>query len=244
MMRPARAGAALLACASAAVLAGPPFVTDDPEPVDYRHWEINTAATGAWHSGRASLGLPSVDINYGAAPNLQLHAQPRYSIERDGDTRRGLDDTEVGVKYRLYERKADVASLMLGIYPMYQLSTGARRLGPDRGAKGMFLPVWAQYERGDWTAYGGWGYRINRGQDSRNSTFTGVTLLRKVAEGLQLGAEVFHETPAAMDAASTAGFNVGGTKALTEQMALLFSLGGSHGDERSNLFYLGLQTRF
>jgi hypothetical protein len=27
-------------------MAGPPFVTDDPEPVEYGHWEINNAVVG------------------------------------------------------------------------------------------------------------------------------------------------------------------------------------------------------
>lgn len=34
----------VLACAMAH--AGPPFVTDDPEPVELQRWEINTADTG------------------------------------------------------------------------------------------------------------------------------------------------------------------------------------------------------
>jgi hypothetical protein len=40
---------AVLALLSAApALAGPPFVTDDPEPVDYQHFEINTAMQGTY----------------------------------------------------------------------------------------------------------------------------------------------------------------------------------------------------
>lgn len=30
-----------LALTAASAFAGPPFRTDDPEPVDYQHWEIN-----------------------------------------------------------------------------------------------------------------------------------------------------------------------------------------------------------
>jgi hypothetical protein len=240
----ARWSAALLLCCCARAFAGPPFVTDDPEPVEATHWEINTAATGAWRSGQASLGLPSVDINYGAAPNVQLHAQPRYSVQRDGETQRGIDDTELGVKYRFWERKADAGSAMLGVYPMYQLATGARRLGADRGTHGIFLPLWAQYEQGGWTVYGGAGYRLNRGTGASNSTFTGVTVLRQVSDGLQIGAEVFHETPMAIDARSSTGFNLGGAHMLSPRLNLLFSAGRTFGDAAENLFYLGLQLHF
>lgn len=232
-----------LTCASAE--AGPPFVTDDPEPVDFGRWEINTAVTGAWHGHQASLGVPSVDINYGAAPNVQLHAQPRLSIERDGNTEKGVDDTEIGIKYRFYERKsADESSFSLATYPMYMVPTGAKRLGPDRGTRGVFLPLWAQYDRGAWSVYGGSGYRLNRGPDGRNSTFTGVTVLRQFTEALQIGVEAFHETATSHDAGSTSGFNVGGTRQLSDRLNLLFSAGRSFGEGASNLFYVGLQAHF
>ena len=239
-----QACAALAALACGGAHAGPPFVTDDPEPVDFRHWEINTAATGALHGGQASLGLPSVDINYGIAPDVQLHAQPRFSIERGAETQKGIDDTEFGVKYRFYESKGEDRSFMLGVYPMYQLATGARRLGPDRGTHGVFLPLWAQYDRGPWTVYGGGGYRINHGTDARNSTFAGVTVLRQLTDHLQLGVEAFHETATASVARSTSGFNLGGSRTLTQHLNLLFSAGRSFGDAAADLLYVGLQAHF
>jgi hypothetical protein len=185
-----------------------------------------------------------VDINYGVAPDVQLHVQPRFSIERDGGTQKGFDDTEVGVKYRFYEHKADDRSFMLGVYPMYQVATGARRLGADRGTHGVLLPLWAQYDRGPWTLYGGGGYRINHGADARNSTFTGLTILRQLTEGLQLGVEAFHETATAMGARATSGFNVGGASVLSPRFNLLFSAGKSFGERASTLVYVGLQCRF
>src|SRR5512140_847922 len=53
--------------------AGPPYVTDDPEPVEYRHWEIYLASLLARDAGAWSGTAPHVEVNYGAAPNLQLH---------------------------------------------------------------------------------------------------------------------------------------------------------------------------
>src|SRR5271156_6783539 len=38
--------AGLLALAPFAALAGPPFMTDDPEPVDYQHYEFYTFTQG------------------------------------------------------------------------------------------------------------------------------------------------------------------------------------------------------
>jgi hypothetical protein len=66
--------------------AGPPFITDDPEPVDYLHWELYTFSLGT-HAMRDTSGVaPSCDCNYGGLPNVQLHFQPGPT----GDAARGL----------------------------------------------------------------------------------------------------------------------------------------------------------
>jgi hypothetical protein len=36
---------------SSSALAGPPFITDDPEPVDHLHWEIYTFSQGMRATG-------------------------------------------------------------------------------------------------------------------------------------------------------------------------------------------------
>ena len=226
--------------------AGPPFVTDDPEPVGLHHWEVNTAVAGSWRGSDRSIGIPNIDVNYGPTPDLQLHALPLYTIDRaNGTTTQGIDDTEIGFKYRLLHRHmAGGSSLMLGIYPMYRSATGARRLGPDRGTHGVLLPVWAQYDAGEWSTYGGAGYRIDHAAGGRNSVFTGITVLRQVHEGLQLGGEIFHETATSHDASSTRGLNLGAILALTHTMNLLASAGRTFGDGGANLFYVGLQAHF
>lgn len=72
----------LLLCAfNQNALAGPPFITDDPEPVEAQHWEINYAVSKTWRTDGSSAGIPSVDINYGFSPNIQLHAQPNMRLK-------------------------------------------------------------------------------------------------------------------------------------------------------------------
>lgn len=225
--------------------AGPPFVTDDPEPVKYQHWEINSGVSKTWREGSVSAGLPSIDINYGAAPNMQLHAQPRYSYERTtAGGHFGIDDTEVGVKYRFLNIGHGDSSIMAGIYPMLQLPTGDVKLGPNRGKGQTFLPLWVQRNSEKWIIYGGAGYRINPGTGNKNSVFTGVTALYQVKPSLQLGGEVFHETATAVDETSTSGFNLGGSYNLARDYNLLFSAGkGLKNASSSNQLsvYLALQ---
>lgn len=216
-----------MACAfNTLAFAGPPFVTDDPEPVDYQHWEVNYAVSKTWRNNGASANLPSVDINYGYSPDVQLHVQPRYSYEKEG-TRNiyGIDNTEVGVKYRFLNKESGDSRLMLGIYPSIQLPTGDNRLGSERGKLQGFLPVWAQYEKNDWTVYGGIGYRVNQSLNSKNSWFFGGAVLYQLTPALQVGGELYRETSTTLGDPGTDGFNLGGIYNLGGDYHLLFSAG-------------------
>ena len=51
-------------------MAGPPFVTDDPEPAEYGRWEVNYALTGTLVQDGGSATLPLIDANYGLLPDL------------------------------------------------------------------------------------------------------------------------------------------------------------------------------
>ena len=48
--------------------AGPPFVTDDPEPVEYKHWEVYLASQ-LYRDGEGWMGTaPQVEVNRSYAP--------------------------------------------------------------------------------------------------------------------------------------------------------------------------------
>jgi len=53
--------------------AGPPFLTDDPEPVDYQHWEAYLFGNGDHAAGGYTINGPAVELNYGVLPDTQLH---------------------------------------------------------------------------------------------------------------------------------------------------------------------------
>ena len=206
--------------------AGPPFITDDPEPVKYQHWEVNYALYKVWRQGSASANLPTFDINYGATPDVQLHIQPGYSYESGmTGTHWGIDDTQIGVKYRFLNIEQGDSSFMAGIYPLFQMPTGNRGLGPNRGTGQSFIPLWLQRDSGNWTIYGGGGYWINPGAGYRNSVYVGGTVLYQVAPSLQVGMEIFHETPDAVDGQGASGFNLGGTCSLARDYNWLFAAG-------------------
>ncbi|MDP4189311.1 MAG: hypothetical protein Q8905_14765, partial [Bacteroidota bacterium] len=78
--------------------AGPPFNTDDPEPVPFKHWEyyissVNTLQPGFW-SGTS----PHFEVNYGVVPNVQIHLLLpfNYTFSRHQPVKFGYADSELG----------------------------------------------------------------------------------------------------------------------------------------------------
>ena len=78
--------------------AGPPFLTDDPEPTDTGHWEIYAPLFEAEGAGGDVDGAVGAEINYGAAPDLQLTVGIPIAFARDARGRQlGAGDIEASI---------------------------------------------------------------------------------------------------------------------------------------------------
>src|ERR1700733_5253634 len=66
-------GLAALLAASTVALAGPPFQTDDPEPIDFRNYEFYTYASADGTAVAMNTVGPAAEFNWGALPNVHLH---------------------------------------------------------------------------------------------------------------------------------------------------------------------------
>src|ERR1035441_2105483 len=64
---------AVLVFVATAALAGPPFQTDDPEPIDFRNYEFYTFAASDGTPVETDTVGPAVEFNWGALPNVHLH---------------------------------------------------------------------------------------------------------------------------------------------------------------------------
>jgi hypothetical protein len=218
--------AGLLAVCPLVCLAGPPFVTDDPVPVEYQGWEINTALIGTLVRGAAATGSPSIDINYGVLPGVQLHVQPQVTaLWGPAGTEAGYGDTQFGAKIRLVDEDKQGWMPMLSIYPIFTAPTGNAARGLGAGVGHSLLPVWADKTFGKWIVDGGVGYSINPGSQGRNAWFFGGLLLYQFTDALQLGGEVFLQTAQVRGARSAPGFNLGGSYDFSSTYHLLFSAG-------------------
>ena len=205
--------------------AGPPYTTDDPEPVEYQHWEVYLASQLAHDAHGWSGTSPHLELNYGAAPNLQLHliAPMAFDAPSHGKAQFGYGDTELGAKYRFVQETESLPQI--GTFPMLELPTGDDKRGLGSGHVQAFLPLWLQKSFGPWTTYGGGGYRINPGRENRNSWFVGWQGQRQLSSALTLGVEIFHETAREVGGESDTKFNVGAVYNFSELSHLLLSAG-------------------
>jgi hypothetical protein len=128
---------------SAVATAGPPFRTDDPEPVDYKHWEFYTFSTGTHVSGDTSGVLPGVEFNYGLIENGMVHivAPMAFDSPAGGATQFGYGDTEFGFKYRFIDEDKNGSRPSVGVFPLIEFPSGSQTKGLGAGHVRAFLPV-------------------------------------------------------------------------------------------------------
>jgi hypothetical protein len=226
------------------VRAGPPFVTDDPEPVDYRHWEVYLASQLNQNADGWTGTAPHIEINYGAIPNLQLHLimPDAFSAPISGPKEIGYGDTELGAKYRFIEQGKYTPEV--ATFPLVELPTGSYSRGLGSGHTQVYLPIWMQKDFGKWTVYGGGGYWINPGPNNQNWGFVGCLVQWQLTSHFALGTEIFHQTAQHIDAESSTNINVGGTLDLNDLQHVLFSVGHTVQGQSGYQGYIAIQFTF
>ena len=235
---------AVLFSVTLASFAGPPFLTDDPAPVDYQQWEFYVASQHAKSGGDWSGTAPHLELNYGPATNVMLHliAPMVYDSPSGGPSHYGYGDTELGVKWRFIEETEQCPQV--GIFPLMEIPTGNSAEGLGSGHVQAFLPVWVQKSFGEWTTYGGGGYGINPGADNKNWGFVGAVLQRQITDGFILGGEIYHRTKTEAGGEGDTGFNIGTVVDFTEHHHLLFSAGSSIDGPTDFQCYIAWQFTF
>lgn len=224
----------------AALRAGPPFLTDDPEPVDLYHWEFYVFGQGDRSPEYDSISGPAIELNYGVAPETQLHLiAPIANFENSGSGwAAGYGDTEAGIKFRFVDETDSLPQV--GIFPMAELDTGNSGRGLGNGRTWYRLPIWLQKSWGPWTSYGGGGGALNSAPGEHNSGFAGWLVQRDCGKYLTLGTEAYWQGANAVGGPGSVLANFGGSVNFTERFNLLFSIGHSISGERDTVWYLGL----
>lgn len=199
-------------------IAGPPYVSDDPEPTDYKHFEIYTFNSGTTTRG-GTAGETGIDFNYGAAPDLQLTATVPAGFERlaGEGTSVGLSNVELAAKYRFLHQ--DSFGLDVSVFPRIFLPTGTNGIGDNHVS--LLLPIWVQKDwGGGWSAFGGGGCTVSE-RRAVDSCQTGAVLAYQLLPKLQIGAEIFHQTADSSGTPASSSVGVGWRYDLNDNYHLL-----------------------
>lgn len=226
---------AILACAlPSAAFAGPPYITDDPEPTEAGHYEIYLFASGTrTQEGRG--GAFGLDMSYGAAPDLQLSMTVPVAFENPGGGPLigGIGNVEIAAKYRILHQETN--GVDLSVFPRVFLPSASDRVGDQHAS--LFLPFWIGKHMGQWTTFGGGGCALNNGADARDFCLVAWAVSYRVQENLELGAEIYHQTPDAVGASHATGLGFGARFDKSETLHFVGSFGPGiqHADETNQI---------
>jgi hypothetical protein len=218
LMRSSLCAGLVLALLTRAAIAGPPYVSDDPEPNDYQHFEIYTFNSGTTTRGGIS-GESGIDFNYGAAPDLQLTATLPAGFDRPagGSTSFGTSDVELAAKYRFLHQ--DTFGLDVSVFPRIFLPTSTNGIGDNHVS--LLLPVWVQKDwSGGWSAFGGGGCTVSE-RHAVDFCQAGGVVTYQLLPKLQIGAELFHQTADAVGTPETTSVGTGWRYDLNDNYHLL-----------------------
>jgi len=222
--------------------AGPPFITDDPEPVELHHTEFYIASIYN-NSGNGTTGTaPHIEFNYGAAHETQFHViAPLAYAGLPGMPRHyGIGDVELGVKYRFLTET--VCCPQAGVFPLVELPSGDSSSGLGSGHASAFLPLWLQKSFGPWTTYGGGGYWFNKtASGDKDYWQSGLELQRDFSKLITLGTEIFYFSPKTEGGPEETGLNAGLIINFSEEHHLLFSAGGDTSGPNAHFAYASFQ---
>jgi len=218
---------------------GPPFNTDDPQPVPYKHWEYYISSINTFQPDVWSGTFPHFEVNYGLIRNMQVHIllPVNYTYVQHQDAKFGYADTEFGIKYCFIQETENHPQI--GTFPIFEIPTVKNDEFSDGKAK-IFIPVWAQKSWNKFTTYGGIGYWINPGTNNKNSIFSGWELQYDFSQVVTLGGELYFQSADAVDSKSVTALNIGGSINASQKMHFIFSFGHSLTNENFFSSYLGL----
>lgn len=214
---------ALLACAlPSAAFAGPPYITDDPDPTETGHYEIYLFASGT-RTQDGKDGAFGLDMSWGAAPDLQLSLTVPVAFENSngGPFIGGVGNVEIAAKYRILHQ--ETIGIDLSVFPRVFLPSASNRVGDQHAS--LFLPVWLGKHMGQWTTFGGGGCALSDAADSKDFCLVAWAVTYRVHDDLELGAEIYHQTPDAVGGLHTTGLGFGARYDKSETLHFVGSIG-------------------
>ena len=217
-------------------MAGPPYDTDDPDPVLFHHWEAYISSHSTIFNQKWSGTAPHFELNYGIIPNMQLHiiTPLAYTLDERQIHTYGYGDTEIGIKYRFLKETKYTPEV--GTFIITEIPSGNSKEGLGSGSTQLFIPVWVQKTIGKLTAYGGYGQWV-KSNTYKNNRFAGIQAQYQFTPKFSFGAELYCNTN---NNITDSRFNLGCIIDLNKINHILISAGKSFNSNNSMECYIGV----
>jgi len=218
-------------------LAGPPYQTDDPAPVPYRHYEIYLGTQEENGAGGLEAEVPFLEVNYGPMPNVQVAVSTPYAFTSGPQVPlgRSVGALDAGVKVRFIQET--VSHPQVAFYPSMELSTDGS------AAPKLFLPLWAQQTMGRTTIFGGGGWERNPGAGNRNFWSGGVADTYQFSKPINAGIEVYGNTPEVWGERGSMSVGIGMNDDFSDIHSFVVSIGTSFAGQRDLHAYAAYEFR-
>lgn len=237
----------ILFIASESINAATPFITDDPDILSYKHWEVILFSVVNKNNDfflEPDLFLPVIEVNYGIFHDTELDITVPFalSLPNAAPFAKGIGDMQIELKYQLIHETKHMPEI--GLAPILMIPTGNANLNLGNGTPWARLPILAQKSWGKWTSYGGCGYAINSAPGNLNFFYAGWLLQKDLNDLYTVGGEILYQTAMTVDGSASLIFNAGAVYNFNKNFSLQLSGGHSIAGQEQLVGYLGLYWTF
>jgi hypothetical protein len=204
------------------LMAGPPLAIDDPGILDPGQWEIIAAVTMASTNEGDAYEVPILDVSYGLTSNTQVSVVLPYVFVDPVNDSSDSDFANLAIGYKWRFINNDKLQAAFGVGYAFGIGVSAAKRGVGDDTDILFLPLELQYEIGDWSLNGEWGYvSLESGGDGWGY---GAAVSRPVGQRTVLMFEIYGGADTDFDN-DNLNFHIGFDTELRPDFHLLFSAG-------------------
>jgi hypothetical protein len=226
---------------------GPPMITDDPDTVGDKNWEINAADIAAFSRTQRLDAVPYLDINYGVGERYQVKIEGGYGLSRiyGGSTFTGMGPLLAGVRWRFLDQEKD-GLLSISMFPQFGFhpAGGSTDADIDPPGNAWLLPFEFSKRWGPFALNPDVGYQYRT--QGGDSWFGGFLAAYEPRPELEFMAELHYDVLVS-DGRTDLLYNIGARVPMGWRTWLLASAGHTlwtlPGVDPSWITYLGLQFR-
>ena len=230
-------------------LAAPPLLISDTGTPGDGHYELNVGLSGEKALSGSKIAFPALDLNYGWGERIQIKYElPWIFTNKEGEeAKNGIGNSVLGVKWRFLDEERH--GIAMSVYPQVEFNTAKSSVDKglvDYGTNWIF-PMELEKKFGPINLIGELGF-IYR-PENKNQWLYGLAFGYPASKQFEWCGEIYGVAGSSFewdthDLVFNVGFRWNLVKWLNWNTSVGRSLHAVNGDEKTFLFYSGVQFVF